>query len=200
MATVEKVVVGGGAWGQNVPKTWHEAGVIWRPREFMTLTYLHSAELDLSAFLPLLTKVASELGVKIMQGSGESADLHFISSSDSNTYRTGLKIAFGHGWTPELKIKKHIQLSLTQEKLDITHAEILLQWMKERRELRQVSPLRHELGNFVVILLGRIMRMKEEVNPEHIESLETLHKRMAALYQKFDDLNVPRYESSTGEN
>ena len=44
------------------------------------------------------------------------------------------------------------------------------------------------------------MRMKEEVNPDHIESLETLHKRMTALYQKFDELNVPRYESSTGEN
>lgn len=166
----------------------------------MTLTYLHSPELDLSVFLLLLTKAANELGVKIIQDSGESADLHFISSSDSNSYRTGLKIAFGNGWTRELKEKKHIQVSLTQAQLDTAHAEILLHWIIERQELRQVSPLRHELGNLVVILLGRIMRMKEEVKSEHIDSLETLHKRMTALYQKFDDLHVPRYESSASEN
>ena len=166
----------------------------------MTLTFLHSVDLDLSAFLLVLTKVADELGVKLIQGTGESADIHFISNSDGHSYRTGLKVAFGAGWTNELKVKKQIQLSLTQEQLDSAHAEILLAWIKERQELRQVSPLRHELGNLVVILLGRIMRMKEEVKSEHIESLETLHKRMAALYQKFDDLHVPRYESSIGEN
>lgn len=166
----------------------------------MTLTYLHSADLDLSSFLLLLTKAAADVGVKIVHAQGESADLHFLSSTDNNTYRTGLKIAFGSGWTSELKVKKHIQLSLTQVSFDIVHAEILLQWIKERQELRQVSPLRHELGNLVVILLGRIMRMRDEVNSEHIESLETLHNRMTMLYQKFDDLNVPRYESNAAEN
>lgn len=166
----------------------------------MTLTFLHSHELDISEFLLFLTKVAGELGVKIIQGTGDSADMHFISSSDSNSYRTGLKIAYGGGWTTELKIKKQIQISLTEEQHDRDHAEIILRWVIERQELRQVSPLRHELGNLVVILLGRTMRMRDEVKPEHLESLDTLHKRLTALYEKFDHLNIPRYESNTGKN
>ncbi len=82
---------------------------------------------------------------------------------------------------------------LIKEDLNPQTADVLAGWLKERRDLMKVSPLRHELGNLIVILLGRILRLKDEnVGADHLASLQKLHERLSALYIKFDEINVPR--------
>jgi hypothetical protein len=60
-------------------------------------------------------------------------------------------------------------------------------------ELKKLSPLRHELGNLLAILQGRLMRMDTpEVPREHFESLLSLQKRLNELYHALEEIQVPK--------
>lgn len=115
-------------------------------------------------------------GAQLESLESAAADLYFYLDGETLPARTGITVMIGES-------------GLGQET-----AQILLQWLKERRNLMRVSPLRHELGNLIVILLGRIMRLKDEaISQDHLTSLESLHARLNQLYQSFDKIEVPRY-------
>jgi len=64
-------------------------------------------------------------------------------------------------------------------------------------ELNKLSPLRHELGNLVAILQGRIIRMEDgEVAEEHMESLRSLQKRLNDLYHAMEQIKTPKPSES----
>ena len=161
----------------------------------MQLTYRLATNVDSEKFLPSLTLAAGLLGVELKESSEFPADLFFFKASEPRFSKTGLKVGVGDGWTPELLAERGVQLRLPDQLLAPVAAQILLAWIVERQTLRKVSPLRHELGNFVMILMGRILRMKQGDSEEHLKSLETLHERMLALYQEFDTLELPRYDT-----
>lgn len=158
----------------------------------MTLTYVFTDPQHETIFLPALTSAAEGLQHPLAAGTPETADVHFLHAGCAPEKRSGFKVALGEGWDDELRKLHGIQFDLPAQALDPVAARMFVNWLFDRVELRKVSPLRHDLGNFVVILLGRIMRMKLEATTEHTESLENLHRRLSELYQKFDDLKIPR--------
>ena len=158
----------------------------------MQLSYFFTTHVSTEKFLPALSEAASSLGVELVAAEDARADFFFYTPQDQLPVRTGLKLAAGKGWTPALCHEKEVQFKIGEE-LHPQAAGMLVAWVKERQMLRAVSPMRHQLGNLVVILLGRIMRMKQGDGDDHIESLEALHVRMTNLYQEFDGLEVPRY-------
>lgn len=141
----------------------------------MKLTY-RLGQIPAPLVLHALEPIAASNGVTLAPLESSAADLYFHQVSEELPKRAGIQLVIDtHPLTNEL-------------------AATLITWAKERQELMKVSPLRHELGKLVVILLGRIMRLKEESTaPEHIVSLENLHQRLTNLYHDFDRLNIPRY-------
>ena len=141
----------------------------------MKLTY-RLGPIPSSTVLPQLVACAAALELEIEALESASADLYFHEVQEELPRRTGITQLVG------------------TEVLSEAVTGVLLAWAKERQQLMKVSPLRHELGNLIMILMGRIMRLKKEsISPEHIVSLESLQKRLTALYEDFDHLNVPRY-------
>lgn len=126
--------------------------------------------------LPALKARADLLGLRLESLETAAADLYFHHADETLPARIGIKLVMG------------------EEPLSEQTAEVLVGWMKERREMMRISPLRHELGNLIVILLGRIMRLKDDaITQDHLTSLESLHERLTVLYQSFDEISVPRY-------
>ena len=83
-----------------------------------------------------------------------SADLYFHQTLEKLPQRTGISHLLG------------------TEALSKDTVGILLAWAKERQELLKVSPARHELGNLIVILQGRIMRLRQDaIDDEHLTSV-----------------------------
>lgn len=158
----------------------------------MTLSYFFSDARFEDLFLPELTKAAEKRQHPLVIGTALEADVHFLHAACSVSKRLGFRLAVGDGWSEELEKQHEIQFHLKDAALTAQEAQMLVNWIFDRKELKKVSPLRHDLGNLVVILLGRVMRMKLEATTEHTESLENLHRRMGELYQKFDDLKIPR--------
>lgn len=158
----------------------------------MTLSCFFSDPRLEELFLPALTAAGEQLRHPISSGTAAEADLQFLHATCPELKRVGFKVAVGEGWSDELRKLHEVQFHLPASALSPVEAQMLVNWTFDRAELRKVSPLRHEFGNFVVILLGRVMRMKLEATTEHTESLENLHRRMGELYQKFDDLKIPR--------
>jgi hypothetical protein len=158
----------------------------------MTLTYDFSDGLEIETFLQGLKASALAAGIGLIQTVEDRADIHILASTDPKAPATGLRIAVGEGWGPDLKLMRAIDVYLNLESFDQTHAEILLSWIKQRQEMSRLNSLRHELGNLVVILLGRIMQMKSDNISNHVDSLQLLHKRMHKLYEELESLAVPR--------
>jgi len=126
--------------------------------------------------LPTLQAKAELAGLQLEHLESAAADVYFHGVGETPPARAGIKLAMG------------------AEALSEQTAEVLVGWLKERRDLMRISPLRHELGNLIVILLGRIMRLKDEaISQDHLTSLESLHSRLNTLYQNFDEIEVPRY-------
>jgi len=141
----------------------------------MQLTYRLGA-IPPKLILPPLQARADLLGLQLEPLESAAADFYFHLPDESLPSRHGIKLAMG------------------QEPLSEQTVEVLIGWVQERRELMRIPPLRHELGNLIVILLGRIMRLKDNaIAQDHLTSLESLHARLTALYQSFDEVNVPRY-------
>ncbi|MBY0515620.1 MAG: hypothetical protein K2P81_01840 [Bacteriovoracaceae bacterium] len=158
----------------------------------MAVTYIFAELVDGKKFLHTLTQAAEKLNIELMPSKTETADLYFYTSKDKYSSQQGLRIAVG-SWTKEQIKEKYAEFYLENNLLDSVSAQILLSWIIQRQELKKVSPLRHQLGNLVLILLGRIMRMKQNDGDDHIKSLETLHERLGNLYKEFEVLDVPRY-------
>lgn len=141
----------------------------------MQLTY-RLGTIPSHLILPALQVKAELAGLQIEHLESAAADIYFYGAGETLPARTGIKLAVG------------------TEVLSEQTAEVLVGWLKERRDLMRISPLRHELGNLIVILLGRIMRLKDEaISQDHLTSLESLHARLSHLYQNFDEIEVPRY-------
>lgn len=144
-------------------------------RAYVQLTYRLGA-IPSHMIIPALQAKAELAGLQLEHLESAAADVYFHEVGETLPPRTGIKLAMG------------------AEALSEQTAEILVGWLKERRDLMRISPLRHELGNLIVILLGRIMRLKDEaISQDHLTSLESLHTRLNHLYQNFDEIEVPRY-------
>ncbi len=141
----------------------------------MKLTY-RLGTIPSSTVLPQLISCAAVLGLELEALEAASADLYFHQAQEELPRLSGITQLMG------------------TEVLGEAVAAVLLAWAKERQELMKVSPLRHELGNLIVILLGRIISLREEnISAEHLRSLESLHQRLTVLYHDFDAIEVPRY-------
>jgi hypothetical protein len=141
----------------------------------MKLTY-RLGPIPSSTVLPQLASCAAGLGFEIEALESASADLYFHQAHEALPASTGIVQCVG------------------TEALSEAVAAILLAWAKERHELMQVAPLRHELGNLIVILMGRLMRLRQDgTDDEHLTSLQNLHQRLTVLYQAFDRIVIPRY-------
>jgi hypothetical protein len=141
----------------------------------MKLTY-RLGETSPHLVVPVLQTQAAALGVQLEASESASADLYFYQTDEGLPRMTGIAQAIG------------------AETLHESVATLMLGWAKERQELIKISPLRHELGNLIVILLGRIISLREEnISTEHTVSLESLHQRLTSLYHDFDAIEVPRY-------
>ncbi len=159
----------------------------------MELGFFFTNPEDSERHLDQLEAQARELGLTIVAAESSATDLYFARHVDETPSRTGLKIALGSGWS-ETQLKNDGYHFHATHALTASEARLLLAWALERQELRRVSPLRHQLGNLVVILLSRIMRMKNSPDAaEDLAALENLHQRLTDLYKEFDALDVPRY-------
>jgi hypothetical protein len=141
----------------------------------MKITY-RLGQTTSSLIAPALASQATLAGIHLEALESASADLYFHQAHEALPASTGIVQCVG------------------TEALSEAVAAILLAWAKERHELMQVAPLRHELGNLIVILMGRLMRLRQDgTDAEHLTSLQNLHQRLTVLYQAFDRIVVPRY-------
>jgi hypothetical protein len=157
----------------------------------VAITYIFAAQLDGKKFLHTLTQAAEKLNLELLPSKEETADLYLSTSKDKFATCQGLKIAVGP-WSKEELKESEWDLFLDNTPIDAISAQLLLSWVLERQKLKKVTSLRHQLGNLVVILLGRILRMKLNDGDDHIKSLEALHERMGALYEDFAHLDATR--------
>lgn len=138
----------------------------------MKLTY-RIGEASSSLISALITQ-ATHVGVQLEVLESAAADLYFHQTQEKLPQRTGISHLLG------------------TEALSNETARILLAWAKERQELLKVSPARHELGNLIVILQGRIMRLRQDgIDDEHLTSLQNLQERLTVLYKVFDCIVIP---------
>jgi hypothetical protein len=102
---------------------------------------------------------------------------------------TLMRIAVG-SWSEEELRKSHISLMLKE--CSLSALEVIFAWAHERVQLQLVSPIRHDLGNLVVILLSHIMKL-ESIAPDGAAGLKNLHQRLTELYERVEKVNIPRF-------
>lgn len=154
------------------------------------MRYYFAPNLPLT-ILPLLRERAAKLSISLVEGldAEEGSDLHFFAPDSTYKGRTGLRVALGPGWTADLVKSRGLHGWIEAETASVV--DLLLRWALERQECHEVRPLRHELGNLVVILLARISKLRGQADAENMERLENLHQRLNDLYRKFEAIKIP---------
>ena len=101
------------------------------------------------------------------------------------------------------KTKVLTLVSLNSEMTDCDHnlselsentLDLILSWHIERQSLEAMREHRHTLGNLIVILLSKMMRLEGKAPQTEIEGLEKLHSRFSDLYAEFEKINVRRFK------
>jgi len=125
------------------------------------LTYYFEGNLP-RGILVLLEAQAQHLGLTLAEASdlSQGADLHFLAAGTSWKGKTGLRVAWGDGWTQDLINKHAIRAWPSQNEATPQLAHLLLSWANEQKQCREIRPLRHDLGNLVVIFLARISTLR----------------------------------------
>jgi hypothetical protein len=154
------------------------------------------SELSLkNSFLAVLEEASQQLGLKLSFDCVECGNNVVVSSIPSFIFSDPcIKLAVGDLWNlDQLQLKKNS--FHTAETFTLNEAKLFLLWCKSVFQMKSVGPSRHELANLIVILLGRILRMKNsepKISEEHIKSLENVHARLTSMSEDLDKIDVPR--------
>lgn len=158
----------------------------------MELSYHFQGILPLAQYVSQLSEVAAKRGLVVVpqEENERGADFHFFAPNISWKGLTGIKIACGEGWDDELVKSQGMKAWPRNPEMSVEVAEMLVNWALERKQLRQIRPLRHEMGNLVVIFLARISKLKGVADDENIDKLENLHQRLDELYRRFERITI----------
>lgn len=158
----------------------------------MELSYHFQGILPQEQYVALLSKAVSKRGKILVQEKDitKGADFHFFAAGMNWKGLTGLKIACGNDWDEDLVKSKGMNAWPRQEVMSIEVAEMLVSWALERKQVRAIRVLRHELGNLVVILLARISKLQGVADQENIDKLENLHHRFDEIYRRFEKIII----------
>lgn len=158
----------------------------------MHLTYSFQGILPQAKCVAQLNEFVRQHGKTLIEQTEieKGSDFHFFAPGSNWKGLTGLKIAVGPGWTAELVKKERMKVWLREEQITPEVGEMLVDWALERKQVRGIRPLRHELGNLVVIFLARIDKLRGIADADNLDKLENLHQRLDELYRRFESITI----------
>jgi hypothetical protein len=154
------------------------------------------SELSLkNSFLPVLEEASQQLELSLSLDRTDCGNNVVVSSTSTFVFSNpSIRLAVGDLWNlDQLQLQKNS--FHTVETFTLNEAKLFLLWCKSVFQMKSVGASRHELANLIVILLGRILRMKNsepQISEEHLKSLEGLHARLTSLSEDLDKIDVPR--------